>query len=141
MSGSQLICQLPEPFRRLSRLSSPLTAKASTVCTYSLDHITPKGLAKEQLVLVSTIADTAQQERDNSLQVDILQVIQCMLLIYLACIQIVKELGSKTSGKHFNKRLSLHSVFTVSYRKRFGGACRNRTDDILLAKQMLYQLS
>ena len=32
MPGSQLVCQLPEPYRRLPRLSSPLTAKASTVC-------------------------------------------------------------------------------------------------------------
>jgi hypothetical protein len=30
-------CQLPEAFRRLLRPSSPLTAKASTVCAYSLD--------------------------------------------------------------------------------------------------------
>ena len=32
ISGSMLICQLPEAYRRLSRLSSPLTAKASTAC-------------------------------------------------------------------------------------------------------------
>ena len=40
MFGSKLVCQLPKPYRRLLRLSSPPTAKASTVCTYSLDHIT-----------------------------------------------------------------------------------------------------
>ena len=40
ISGSKLICQLPEAFRRLSRLSSPVIAKASTICTYSLDPIT-----------------------------------------------------------------------------------------------------
>ena len=39
-SGSKLICQLPEAFRRLSRLSSPIIAKASTICSYSLDPIT-----------------------------------------------------------------------------------------------------
>ncbi len=44
ISGSKVICHLPEAYRRLSRLSSPLTAKASTVCTYSLDHITPNNL-------------------------------------------------------------------------------------------------
>ena len=38
--GSMLICQLPEAFRRLSRLSSLVIAKASTSCTYSLDSIT-----------------------------------------------------------------------------------------------------
>lgn len=44
ISGSKLVCQLPEAFRRLPRLSSPVAAKASTVCTYSLDHITPSVL-------------------------------------------------------------------------------------------------
>src|SRR5438128_8131833 len=38
--GSKLICQLPEAYRRLSRLSSPIIAKASTTCSYSLDPIT-----------------------------------------------------------------------------------------------------
>jgi hypothetical protein len=40
--GSKLVCQLPEAYRRLPRLSSPVAAKASTVCAYSLDHITSK---------------------------------------------------------------------------------------------------
>ncbi len=40
ISGSMLICQLPEAYRRLSRLSSPIIAKASTTCSYSLDPIT-----------------------------------------------------------------------------------------------------
>ncbi len=40
--GSKLVCQLPEAYRRLPRLSSPVAAKAFTVCAYSLDHITPK---------------------------------------------------------------------------------------------------
>ena len=33
ISGSKLICQLPEAYRRLSRPSSPVIAKASTTCT------------------------------------------------------------------------------------------------------------
>ena len=37
-------CRLAGAFRRLPRPSSPLTAKASTVCAYSLDHITPSCL-------------------------------------------------------------------------------------------------
>ena len=40
ISGSQLICQLPEAFRRLPRPSSPIIAKASTTCSYLLDPIT-----------------------------------------------------------------------------------------------------
>ena len=39
ISGSKLYCQLPEAYRRLTRLSSPVVAKASTTCTYSLDPI------------------------------------------------------------------------------------------------------
>ena len=38
ISGSKVACHLPEAYRRLLRPSSPLTAKASTVCAYSLDH-------------------------------------------------------------------------------------------------------
>ena len=37
ISGSKSVCRLPEAYRRLPRLSSPLTAKASTVCASSLD--------------------------------------------------------------------------------------------------------
>ena len=44
ISGSKVVCHLPEAYRRLPRLSSPLTAKASTVCAYSLDHLTPSNL-------------------------------------------------------------------------------------------------
>ncbi len=42
--GIKARCQLPHAFRRLPRPSSPLTAKASTVCAYSLDHITSSRL-------------------------------------------------------------------------------------------------
>ena len=38
--GSKLVWQLPEAYRSLQRLSSPVIAKASTICTYSLDSIT-----------------------------------------------------------------------------------------------------
>src|SRR3954468_12280084 len=38
--GSAPICRLPAAYRRLSRPSSPIIAKASTTCTYSLDPIT-----------------------------------------------------------------------------------------------------
>ena len=41
IGGLSLICQLPAAFRRLSRLSSPVVAKAFTGCAYSLDPLTP----------------------------------------------------------------------------------------------------
>ena len=40
IAGSKLVCQLADTYRRLPRPSSPSTAKASTMCAYSLDHIT-----------------------------------------------------------------------------------------------------
>ena len=53
--GSKLICQLPAAFRRLSRLSSPVIAKASTTCTYSLDPITLSPQLLSQGVIVFRI--------------------------------------------------------------------------------------
>ena len=44
IAGSMLVASSTDAFRRLPRPSSPLTAKASTVCAYSLDHITPSRL-------------------------------------------------------------------------------------------------
>ena len=41
ISGSRPDCRLPGAFRRLSRLSSPVVAKAFTVCASSLDPLTP----------------------------------------------------------------------------------------------------
>ena len=50
ISGSKLICQLPEAYRRLSRPSSPIIAKASTMCSYSLDPITLMFLSKQPVI-------------------------------------------------------------------------------------------
>lgn len=60
ISGSQSICRLPEAYRRLSRLSSPLTAKASTVCAYSLDHITPSNLLESPDQIKPTFAENSR---------------------------------------------------------------------------------
>src|SRR5262245_59831506 len=49
ISGSKLICQLPEAYRRLSRPSSPVIAKASTTCSYSLDPITLTPLPRSKV--------------------------------------------------------------------------------------------
>ena len=42
-------CRLTEAFRRLPRPSSPLTAKASTVCAFFLSSIAPNGLPSETI--------------------------------------------------------------------------------------------
>ena len=55
ISGSKLICQLPEAYRRLSRLSSPIIAKASTTCSYSLDPITLTSVARPHRLIKESI--------------------------------------------------------------------------------------
>ncbi len=45
--GSKFVCQLPEAYRRLLRPSSPVAAKASTRCAWSLDHITSNILSND----------------------------------------------------------------------------------------------
>ena len=47
--GSKLVHQLANAFRRSLRPSSPLIAKAFTMCAYSLDHITLKLLRYDYL--------------------------------------------------------------------------------------------
>ena len=44
IAGSKVVCHLADAYRRLPRPSSPSTAKASTMCAYSLDHITSRSL-------------------------------------------------------------------------------------------------
>ena len=44
--GSKLVCQLPAAYRKLLRPSSPVIAKASTMCTYSLVPITLDSVAR-----------------------------------------------------------------------------------------------
>ena len=52
--GSMLVCELPEAFRTLQRPSSPVIAKASTTCTYSLDPITLMSLSRQPLTTAVT---------------------------------------------------------------------------------------
>src|SRR4029078_7083771 len=58
--GINACCQLPRAFRRLPRPSSPLTAKASTVDAYSLDHITPSHLEVTCQVSPNCLNDTSK---------------------------------------------------------------------------------
>lgn len=65
ISGLKLIYQLTEAYRRLSRPSSPSNAKASIVCTYSLDHITLKYLL--WLVFHPEVTNCDKSQSVNSL--------------------------------------------------------------------------
>jgi len=57
ISGSKLHCQLPRAFRRLARPSSPVIAKASTTCTYSLDPITLSSLLENRKLQATHLCD------------------------------------------------------------------------------------
>jgi hypothetical protein len=68
ISGSKLTCQLPEAYRRLSRPSSPVIAKASTTCTSSLDPIT----------LTSTAVHAVKDA--SILPIDVMSMSRCAVL-------------------------------------------------------------
>ena len=65
-SRIKVCCRLPEAFRRLPRPSSPLTAKASTVCACSLDPITPKRLSALEAKQTSIISLTCLNDTFGS---------------------------------------------------------------------------
>src|SRR5688572_14367726 len=62
IAGSKVVCHLTDAYRMLPRLSSPSTAKASTMCAYSLDHITPKSLRGYDLQLIHIANATFSRE-------------------------------------------------------------------------------
>ena len=49
--GSKCVCSLPAAYRKLLRPSSPVIAKASTMCTYSLVPITLAPATKQGAVI------------------------------------------------------------------------------------------
>ena len=68
ISGSMFICQLTGAYRRLSRPSSPIIAKASTTCSYSLDPITltPHSIkqAKRHQILMSYLHEISKLQNE-----------------------------------------------------------------------------
>ena len=119
-------CQLPDAFRRLPRPSSPLTAKASTVCALSLDHITPSRLGAVKLHSTTSsvpsgtrlsLYDTSGPSVSNARYVPNCQ---------------------RTTPQPQRRAARQSSCARV---QPTGGARRARTADPLLAKQVLSQLS
>ena len=151
--GSKLACQLPEAYRRLQRPSSPVVAKASTTCTYSLDPITVstafgtkirtaerhaatgfslrlvKPQPKRAATSIISNAISYPDEPDRLRQPGS----PCFFRIF-------KEQPNKTECTAKALSFALHSVDLQSGKKS-GGANRDRTGDLLLAKQALSQLS
>ena len=139
--GSKLACQLPGAYRRLQRPSSPVVAKASTTCTFSLDPITLSAvctvhpdhrgawrhygrLSRNARNAISNPVSPVQKYEPDP---------PCFF-------RIVKEqpiswkTHGETRGNTFAVRCALGSGNP-------GGANRDRTGDLLLAKQALSQLS
>jgi hypothetical protein len=114
--GSKLVCRLPEAYRGLPRPSSPVAAKAFTMCAYSLDHITPKRRDRMDWCYVNA---TIPRSNASSHAFD---------SPYFFTSRIVKERvqlsvrGQKTFNERRTRRMSC--VFCES-----GGADRDRTGD------------
>ena len=64
--GSKCVCSLPAAYRKLQRPSSPVIAKASTMCTYSLVPITlTSNLAKDKDVIENLSLAFAVSKEDS----------------------------------------------------------------------------
>ena len=169
--GSAPICRLPAAFRRLSRPSSPIIAKASTTCTYSLDPITllPRAFAAAKHPRAKS-PRASQRNRYNSQRLSLC--IHARIApnaehdaihnpvsprqlatphnhcarprqqeqLYLLS-RIVKEQPIDASRRSTNQSRGARLIAGSSSLPEAGGANRDRTDDLLLAKQALSQLS
>ena len=124
--GSKLVCQLPEAFRRLPRPSSPVAAKASTICAWSLDHITPNDFPP---------APEVSQESG----------VMCWSRIQHTLGRGVRTTMPRPASLRLSELLknpdvSSALVFDTTCAGA-GGANRSRTGDLLRARQALSQLS
>ena len=128
--GSKLVCQLPAAFRRLPRPSSPVIAKASTVCAWSLDPATPKHLVGVACRL--PLPRYVPPWHISSLR---RKIIPSALLH--RTFQIVKEQATQ----RLCAEPLINSMFPIRSHHPCGGARRVRTADPRLAKPMLSQLS
>ena len=130
--GSKSVCRLPEAYRRLQRPSSPSAAKASTVCAYSLDHITPNSLELHYEQYLA-IADLLRMRHTKI----------CALTYNFAF--LLKNRSAGPAGQSLEKpelNTRYHQAFNSGLSvPNSGGARRDRTADPLLAKQVLSQLS
>ena len=124
--GSKLVCQLPEAFRRLPRPSSPVAAKASTICAWSLDHITPNDFPP---------APEVSQESG----------VMCWSRIQHTLGRGVRTAMPRPASLRLSELLKNPDVSSVlvfdTTCAGAGGANRSRTGDLLRARQALSQLS
>ena len=136
--GSKLVCQLPAAYRRLLRPSSPVIAKASTTCTYSLDPITlpPSARHGHQATALPLFSDVAESSYAITTRYQLLPAHhQCRLETISSSELLKKQPFDQWSNGNPRHGLSFDLC------SNSGGGERDRTDDLLLAKQVLSQLS
>ena len=147
--GSKLACQLPEAYRRLQRPSSPVVAKASTTCTCSLDPITlsteeTRRAAPRRRCNSRTLGRAWRYRSRLSRNTNTANAISypdepgLRKPDSLHFFRIVKEQPNENVLRN-GKVVSISEE--VSESQEPGGANRDRTGDLLLAKQALSQLS
>jgi hypothetical protein len=107
-------CQLPDTFRRLPRPSSPLTAKASTVCAYSLDHITPSRLRVDR----SRFAYSPQRHVSRQRSSELGRIAQTLLRPILSKTSSVGRFIFNHSASGSNRRPPASSRCSPSFRVR-----------------------
>jgi hypothetical protein len=155
--GSAPICRLPEAYRRLSRPSSPVIAKASTSCTYSLDPITLPPVARRLRHKASLSALVRHLRPFQYASTTMQYITQCAPahqqvrpqptmppahnLLLPELLKISRLPTSRRSQKRTKAPPSLSSTLLPRPPHSAGGANRDRTGDLLLAKQALSQLS
>ncbi len=145
--GSKLVCELPVAFRTLQRPSSPVIAKASTTCTYSLDPITLSSTSavKPKHRQLSRLCPHPAGWSATEMGVDTITTHASVPLgtNTLYFFQIVKDLNSPGLKSPEASKPTVRSLPNSLSRSlaRIGGGERDRTDDLLLAKQALSQLS
>jgi hypothetical protein len=124
-------CQLTDAFRRLPRPSSPLTAKASTVCAWSLDPIAPTLTGQtNRSQPIALLASTTRWYRSHAPPVS-RQPMLPQRLLHPPCQRTSPGLNTRQPNLFVCASLPVPP----------GGASRDRTGDPLLAKQVLSQLS
>ncbi len=93
--GSKPVCRLTRAYRRLPRPSSPLIAKASTMCAFVLDHITPKSLLSLSFCLIASFASNKNPPR--------------LIRSHTCVCSLIRSSGASLSNK--NPALKLNSSF------------------------------
>jgi hypothetical protein len=149
-----LVCQLPAALRRLPRPSSPVIAKASTTCTYSLDPIalSPQGISTpkspcHRLFLLQRLCRSPPHRycpmgMGDTYNLNPSTPFQTAKQCGCTSCRIVKERTAPGFVKNQNQaNAPIRLVLAFQQPLNSGGGERDRTDDPLLAKQVLSQLS